>query len=101
MNLDELLDKACRPGGVEWGTGPLACTAAEREDIERLAFIRDDFEHPKPMFNAFEPAWVVEPFPTAARLTLDALHAVQHQLTAQELARAGELVSHITQAAMQ
>lgn len=96
MNFDALLDQACKPGGVEWGTGPLTCTPADRELIDRLTFIRDDFEHPKPMLNAFEPAWVIEPFIIAARLTLDALSAVHHQLGEGELDQAHEMVASIT-----
>lgn len=98
MTFGCLLDRACEKGGIERIDKPLACSLNDRELIDRLSFIRGEFEHPKPMLNSFEPAWVVATFPPAARLTIEALEAVRHHFEEAEMAKAHLLVSGIMSA---
>lgn len=80
LSSGDLLDRACTPGSIEWTSEPLSCSTEERELIDRLTFIRDEFEHPKPMLNCFEPPWVAVTFAPAVRITKQSLEAVAHHL---------------------
>lgn len=95
MQLQELLDRACEAGGIEWLQEPLSCSPEERELLERLVFIRGEFEHPKPILNSFEPDWVLQTFVPACRLTMEALEAVHHHLEETGLDEASQLIQTI------
>lgn len=100
MQVSKLLERACEPGGIEWRLEPLVCSERDRELIDKLTFIRDDLEHPKPILNSFEAAWVLEAFPVAVRLTLECLEAVQHHLEEDELQRLQQIGRDICSVAL-
>jgi hypothetical protein len=75
-----LLERACQQQAIEWLPAGLTCSPDERDLIDRLTFIRDEFEHPKPGLNSFEQRWVAVTFPAAASITHQALHVVAHHI---------------------
>lgn len=95
MDVGTLLNRAFEVGSIEWRSEPLICTDDERSLVDRLTFIRSEFEHPKPLLNAFEVKWVLQTFGVATRLTLEAIEAVQHHLEEPELERARALAAQI------
>lgn len=98
MEFRALLDRLNKPGAVEWLSEPICLSDDERENLEKLVFIRDAFEHPKPGSHSFEPDWACPAFPPAARLTLTLIEAMHHRFEPEEIAKAERLVKRIIEA---
>lgn len=96
MGLAQLIDRACEPGGIEWTAEPLVCSPDDRELLNRLTSIRDDFEHPKPSIHCFDFHFVTGTFTPACRLIIDALTAVEHHFDESRLERLKDVVQQIT-----
>lgn len=98
MEFRSLLDRLEKPRAVEWLDEPISLSDEDRENIEKLAFIRDAFEHPKPGSHSFEPDWACPAFPPAARLTLELIRAVHHRFEPEDVDKAERLANRIVEA---
>lgn len=95
LEFRSLLERLEKPRAVEWLNEPICLSEEDRENLEKLAFIRDQFEHPKPGSHSFEPDWACPAFPPAARLTLELIQAVHHHFEPEQIARAKHQVDRI------
>ncbi|MCJ8189895.1 hypothetical protein [Sphingomicrobium aestuariivivum] len=77
MSFNRLLAKATEQP-MEWSGRSLEVSDDERDALERLSFLRDRIEHPRPDTWLIEPQFISLTLPVAARLTLRLLDERSH-----------------------
>lgn len=77
MSFNKLLAKAMEHP-MEWSGRKLEVSDDELKALERLAFLRDRIEHPRPDTWLIEPLFIALTLPVAARLTVELLDECHH-----------------------
>jgi hypothetical protein len=98
LEFRALLERLEKPKAIEWLSDSIKLSDDDREKLGKLAFIRDEFEHPKPGSHSFEPDWACPAFAPAAQLTLRLIRAVHHRFEPEEIVLAELMVTRIVDA---
>lgn len=97
MGLPDLLEKATSEP-LPWSGHPLPIDEADRKLIKGLEYARHAVEHPKQGYHVFQADRLAKPIPVAAKLAVEALETIAHQLEPGELDQLRALVGEIAQA---
>ena len=77
MHFKDLLAEA-KERPLEWSQQKLEISEEQQAALDRLTGIRDSAEHPSPGSHCFEPRYVLNVIPVAAKLTVRLLEECSH-----------------------
>lgn len=95
MRFSDLLARAMEHP-MEWSGCNLKVSDDEMKALDRLSYIRDRVEHPRPQFHFIESLFIAMTLPVAARLTLELLDVCGHHYEEGERSLAVATVASIT-----